>query len=131
MKDIKQLKMTSGEEIVCEIVEWPDEDETDVVVKNSYKIYEMIMGENKYYQFRPWMIYQDNNEYFQIININHIIGEAKPSESLLIHYYRVMNDIEENDNTDYDKLKEFLEQNDDFDSNESNLIKFPGNKNLH
>jgi hypothetical protein len=95
-----------------------------------------IPTENRYYQFRPWLIYQDNKEFFQIINGDHIVAEATPADELLLHYYRVINNINEDnleDNLEELKksIKEFMADTQFNDSDLSNLIKFPGNKKLH
>jgi hypothetical protein len=134
-KSIRQFKLTNGDEIVCDVVEWPDvdDDHNGLIVRNAYKIYmlnTLTPTENRYYQFRPWLIYQDNKEYFQVLNADHIIAEATPADELLVHYYKIVNNIDD-DNLEekIDKLKEILNE---FmsDSDSGNLIKFPGKK-LH
>jgi len=138
-KSIRQFKLTNGDEIVCDVVEWPDVDDehNGLVVRNAYKIFMLNTlnpTENRYYQFRPWLVYQDNKEFFQIINADHIIAEATPADELLVHYYRIINDIDDEENIEdkIDKLKEilneFISEN---DSDSGNLIKFPGKRNLH
>jgi hypothetical protein len=138
-KSIRQFKLTNGDEIVCDVVEWPDVDDehNGLVVRNAYKIFMLNTlnpTENRYYQFRPWLVYQDNKEFFQIINADHIVAEATPADELLVHYYRIINDIDDEENIEdkIDKLKEilneFISEN---DSDSGNLIKFPGKKNLH
>jgi hypothetical protein len=138
-KRIRQFKLTNGDEIVCDVVEWPDvdDDHNGLVVRNAYKIFMLNTlnpTENRYYQFRPWLVYQDNKEFFQIINADHIVAEATPADELLVHYYRIINDIDDDENIEdkIDKLKEilneFISEN---DSDSGNLIKFPGKKNLH
>lgn len=135
-KNIRQFKLTNGDEIVCDVVEWPDADDehNGLVVRNAYKIFMLNTlnpTENRYYQFRPWLVYQDNKEFFQIINADHIVAEATPADELLVHYYRIIHDITD-DNIDekIDKLKEILNE---FmpDSDSGNLIQFPGKRNLH
>lgn len=134
-KSIRQFKLTNGDEIVCDVVEWPDvdDDHNGLIVRNAYKIYMLNTlnpTENRYYQFRPWLVYQDNKEYFQVLNADHIIAEATPADELLVHYYKIVNNIDD-DNLEekIDKLKEILSE---FmsDSDSGNLIKFPGKK-LH
>lgn len=134
-KSIRQFKLTNGDEIVCDVVEWPDvdDDHNGLIVRNAYKIYMLNTlnpTENRYYQFRPWLVYQDNKEYFQVLNADHIIAEATPADELLVHYYKIVNNIDD-DNLEekIDKLKEILNE---FmsDSDSGNLIKFPGKK-LH
>ena len=138
-KSIRQFKLTNGDEIVCDVVEWPDVDDehNGLVVRNAYKIFMLNTlnpTENRYYQFRPWLVYQDNKEFFQIINADHIVAEATPADELLVHYYRIINDIDDEENIEdkIDKLKEilneFISEN---DSDSGNLIKFPGKRNLH
>ena len=138
-KSIRQFKLTNGDEIVCDVVEWPDVDDehNGLVVRNAYKIFMLNTlnpTENRYYQFRPWLVYQDNKEFFQIINADHIVAEATPADELLVHYYRIINHIDDDENIEdkIDKLKEilneFISEN---DSDSGNLIKFPGKKNLH
>lgn len=129
-RSIRQFKLTNGDEIVCDVVEWPDIDNDDngLVVRNAYKIFminTLAPTENRYYQFRPWLIYQDNKEFFQIINADHIVAEATPSEELLLYYYRIVNESQGNDE---EMINEFMSEN---DSDLDNLIKFPGNTKLH
>ena len=138
-KSIRQFKLTNGDEIVCDVVEWPDVDDehNGLVVRNAYKIFMLNTlnpSENRYYQFRPWLVYQDNKEFFQIINADHIVAEATPADELLVHYYRIINDIDDEENIEdkIDKLKEILNEfMSENDSDSGNLIKFPGKKNLH
>jgi hypothetical protein len=93
--------------------------------------------ENRYYQFRPWLVYQDKKDYFQVLNADHIIAEATPADELLVHYYRIINDVKEtesdleNNISKLEKiLKEYMSDEDFNDSDFGNLIKFPGKK-LH
>ena len=138
-KSIRQFKLTNGDEIVCDVVEWPDVDDehNGLVVRNAYKIFMLNTlnpTENRYYQFRPWLVYQDNKEFFQIINADHIVAEATPADELLVHYYRIINHIDDDKNIEnkIDKLREILNEfMSENDSDSGNLIKFPGKKNLH
>ena len=68
MNEIKHFKLSNGEEIVCDVIEWPDVDgdSPDIVVRNALKLLrlELLNEDNiRYYQFRPWMVYQDDPEY--------------------------------------------------------------------
>ena len=141
-KSIRQFKLTNGDEIVCDVVEWPDEEEgpNALVVRNAYKIHMVVPitpSENRFYQFRPWMIYQDNPEYFQILNGDHILAEATPSEEMLQQYARLFSEESELEDLDkmQAKLKEMLdlvnaEEVDLYggDSDFGNLIQFPGRR---
>lgn len=101
MSDIKQFKLTNGDELVCEVVEWPedDEDSRDIVVRNAYKIIVIDHDRdgNRFYSFRPWMIYQHDPEYFQLINGYHVVAEANPSPKVLEYYFQALK-LENEDN---------------------------------
>jgi hypothetical protein len=58
MNEIKHFKLSNGEEVVCDVVEWPDVDgdSPDIVVRNCFKI------------ISCW--YAKGNEVFGIINLN-------------------------------------------------------------
>jgi len=141
-KSIRQFKLSNGDEIVCDVVEWPseDDDHNGLIVRNAYKIFmvnTLNPTENRYYQFRPWLVYQDKKDYFQVLNADHIIAEATPADELLVHYYRVINDTDENEKELEDKiaklekvLEEYMSDKTFNDSDSNNLIQFPGRK-LH
>jgi hypothetical protein len=40
MNEIKHFKLSNGDEVVCDVVEWPDidGDSPDIVVRNCFKI---------------------------------------------------------------------------------------------
>lgn len=145
MTEIKQFKLSSGEEIICDIVQWPDfeNDEGDMIVRNIFKIVSIdsTINGDKYYTFRPWLSFQDEEDMLQTINVNHIMGEANPSEKLLTHYFTAVkggaNEASEEARKDIQqKLEDYinnlrsnlegrlLESGDsDFDTN---IVKFPG-----
>ena len=85
--EIRQFKLASGEEIVCEIMQWHNEEELEIVVRKPMKL---VMGEMetgvRFYSFRPWMVYQENPEDFIILNGHHVIGIAFPPDSLIKQY---------------------------------------------
>jgi hypothetical protein len=141
MNEIKHFKLSNGEEIVCDVVEWPDPDgdSPDLVVRNSYKIVTTFIKGNdgaRFYQFRPWMIYQDDPEMFQVINCNHIIGEANPPTELIEQYCKV---VLAEDLTTEDLQKKLAEYIDDVkqnissesDNSDKKIIKFPNKNKLH
>jgi hypothetical protein len=140
MNEIKHFKLTNGEEIVCDVVEWPDEDgdSPDIVVRNAFKIIQSGTDRAegiRYYQFRPWMVYQDEPEMFQILNGNHIIGEANPPEGLLEQYLKIIDaDVMTSDDIEK-RLAEYVDEvanliNGDSDVI-SKIVKFPTKTRLH
>ena len=85
--DLRQFKLTSGEEIVCEVLQWDDSTEIEIVVKKAMRL---VMQESvdgiKYYSFRPWMVYQEHPEDILILNGNNVIGIAFPPDTLVLQY---------------------------------------------
>ncbi len=147
--EIKQFKLSSGEEIICEVMEWPnvEEDEVDVVVRNVFKIIaiEQTVSGNRYYTFKPWMVFQDEAEMFQLINSTHVIGEANPSQKLLEQYFiAIRGETSEDSEAARAEIEKRLEQyinslremvsgqaQGSDDSEDANIIKFPGGRTLH
>lgn len=83
----RQLKLTNGDEIVADVYQWNDDDHDEVVVKNAMKLnlYEGPTGE-KFFSFRPWMVYQEQESDLLVLLARHIISIAIPIEPLLVQY---------------------------------------------
>ena len=92
--EIRQFKLASGEEIVCEIITWNNEEELELVVRKAMKL---VLGEMetgmRYYSFRPWMVYQENPEDFVVLNGNHVVGIGYPPESLMEQYDEAVDEM--------------------------------------
>lgn len=89
--DIKQFKLANGEEIVCEVVEWHDEETADIIIRDSYKVitYQSASSRDRYHTFTPWMLLQEGEGLFQSINSDLIVGSCSPTEEMLREYWRV------------------------------------------
>lgn len=133
-----QFKLTSGEEILCQVLE-DDEDDVNIVVRQTMEI---IAAENfsgmRFYTFRPWMTYQVNSEYMQLVNTSHIVGEAKPDKLLLQQYLKVVEDAEKDvkeKEVEFEKKYEQLMEKIDAmhkDDSKDNVIHFnPDKSKLH
>lgn len=86
-----QFKLSTGDEIVCEVVDEPEDDDPNIVIRNAMKVF-TIEGPDgtRYHTFRPWMTYQDRQSYLQLLNVNHIVGESKPSEMLVQQFMKAI-----------------------------------------
>ena len=88
MNKLKQFKMSSGDEIVCEVVEYND---NDVIAKKVIQIDSQILDEGtRAYVMRPWMLYQDGIEQFTIITKSNILATAIPTDGLIHQYYTTL-----------------------------------------
>jgi hypothetical protein len=139
MNEIKHFKLSNGDEIVCDVVEWPDADadSPDIVIRNAFKIVTAGTKGNgiRYYQFKPWMIYQDEPDMFQVINGNHIIGEANPPTLLIEQYWKVVSAEELTDQDVEKKLSEYIDNLKDLMEDDpelkSKILQFPSKNKLH
>jgi len=147
--EIKQFKLSSGEEVICEVLEWPndEEDEVDIVVRNVFRIVaiDQTVSGNRYYTFKPWMVFQDEADMFQLINNTHVIGEANPSQKLLEQYFiAIRGESSEDSEAARAEIEKRLEDyinnlrnmisgqtQDTSDSGDDKVIKFPGGRTLH
>lgn len=129
-----QFRLSNGDEIVAQVVEEPEGEDFNIVVRNALMVIrsENIQEGYRYYSFRPWMSFQLNDSYFQLLNFNHIVGEAKPDEVLLNQYRKAL-ESEMNEPFNAKSDEEELEQirrmvaklklvTDEFDSDQSGNV---------
>jgi len=86
MKEIKQFKMTSGSEIICEVVEWAEEEFREIVIRNCMEIIKIQNTHEIFYVFRPWIHYLESNEDLCVINSDHVVATANPNPALVAQY---------------------------------------------
>jgi hypothetical protein len=113
---IKQFMLTSGEQILCEVLEWPDEEVSEIVVRSAYKLVLQEDDEVRYHTFKPWMCFQDSHEQVMTININHVVGEANPAEEVLKYYIKAVSNQALSDDETEEQLnayKKLLNGDDD------------------
>ena len=85
--NFRQMELASGEEIVGDVYQWNDETHDEIVIKNAMRLnlYEGPTGD-KFFSFRPWMVYQENEEDLIVLLSQHVVSIAVPSDPLLIQY---------------------------------------------
>lgn len=99
MTDIKQFILANGDEIVCEVLEWADEQTPDMVVRRAFKVITLddhIRG-MRFYTLRPWMLYQSGKDVYNTINSMHIVAEANPSKKILTQYEASIEEAEQDE----------------------------------
>jgi len=147
--EFRQFKLTNRDEIIAEVVDHGDDDTPDIILRKVMKIIVVDDFEEnvRYYTFKPWLSFQDDIEELSSLNSVHVVGEATPSKTVMMHYVKSLNEVDR-----YNKLKragmdmneiadiikdmtekemeDFLEKkfgaaNDDiFDSSDPKIIKF-------
>ena len=55
--NLAQFKLTSGHEIVCDVIEWCDEGDTEIIARNVMQIVAGQISDNEsVFMFRPWIM---------------------------------------------------------------------------
>ena len=86
----KQLKLTNGDELICEVIE----KDIDMLVRNAMKLMPMEdQADIRYYSFRPWMLLQHDEDAVQLIHSHHIVGEATPTAKMMEQYKYIMEEF--------------------------------------
>mgnify|MGYP000511803193 CR=1 FL=1 len=135
---IKQFRLSTAEELICEVIEWDTEESTAIVIRAAFKI---IESENwktgvKVLAFRPFMAFGEDPSIIQTINALHIVGELTPSSELLKMYVKCVSkmkkdiktlksaptfDLDELNHLSDDELGDYLK---DYFKNEHNMKSF-------
>lgn len=80
---IKQLKLVTGDEVICKVVE----DGDDIVIKDALMIVCRYTDEdNRYYSFRTFMTYQDDPDSMCIIKSSKLVAYCNPTDELIREY---------------------------------------------
>lgn len=97
-KVFKQFKMSNDDEIICEVLEWNNEENDAMVVRSVLKVVNVEDFEKgiRFYAFRPWMIFIDDPEELHTINSHHIISEVNPSSDIIKQYTKAVMELREN-----------------------------------
>ena len=140
-QDIAQFKFSSGQEIVCEVMEWPDGDGNDIIIRNAMSIVagETMEGE-RIYMFRPWVHYLEKANEYIIVNAQHVLSQNRPNEFLIKEYLDAVVTMhehakerdEEYIEAEKENLKRiqkgmtrFVNRSDEEETAKDNIVKFP------
>ena len=101
--EFRQFKLTNQEEIIAEVIDHGDDDTPDIIVRKVMKIIVVDDYEEnvRYYTFKPWVSFQDDIEDLCSLNSVHVVGEATPSKTVMLHYVKSLNEVDR-----YNKLKQ-------------------------
>jgi len=127
--DIRQLVLSNGQELLCEVVQWPDMEIDEQEVMIIRKAAKIIIQENfeqgtRWFTFRPFMTYQDDNSSLCSLMPYHIITIGHPSKVLKNQYTKYQKLLsEENEGTAEDPFQ-YFQEGIDSDENFANVIPF-------
>jgi len=145
MYEYKHFRLVGGEEILCEVIEWIEEQHNEIIVRDVMAIVPSLTSTNeKVYVFKPWLHYIEGKEELIIINSAHVVATVTPNPILLEQYLRAVVEMhltaadrisEQMLKTQRkfadiaNSLKEIFDEDEygefDGDSDASNIIKFP------
>jgi len=132
-KNVKQFKLNNGEEIVCEILEYADDDYYDLLIRRAFEI-KCIIGPDytRYYAMKPWMTVSEGKDNLISLNTSSIIGEVNPAKIVMEHYQSAVKESElsqeEIETNMINQVKKYEKVMDDSDNTLGNVINFPGKK---
>lgn len=140
MSDIRQFKMITGQEIICEVMEWPDDQVADMIVKNAVEVVGTDMSDGiRYYSFKPWMVMQEGDGLYLNLNADMIVCEAIPTPKLFSYYEEAIankqKEMEEEETPLTNKIEQWLErlrsQVEGSMDSDGKVIRFPNKDKLH
>lgn len=140
MTSFTQFKLSNGDEIIVNVIQEPEGEDINIVIKDAMMIVrsEEVDSGFRYYSLRPWMSFQLNSDYFQLLNYSHIVGEAKPDKQLVIQYEKAieneMGPTREDDEQEIEMLKSLYrnatDEEEDLDA-EDNIVPLFDKDKLH
>jgi len=131
---VRQFKLTSGDEIICEVLEWDDTENSEIIVRHLFEIrkVDMMASSTRLYTIQPYVSFQVGDTVVSSINSDHISVISQPAKTLIDQYKSSIKNyvLEESDSADleekFENIKKFLDQlEEDYDSDVSNIIHFP------
>lgn len=92
--DIIQFKLSSGDEIICQVADWAEETGEDYIVKNAMCLVQKIVNDQATkYMFKPWFTLVENSNQFVCIAKEHIVACCSPNSQLLGEYGRACREM--------------------------------------
>ncbi|HAW79393.1 MAG TPA: hypothetical protein DCX27_06540 [Balneola sp.] len=138
MDDIRQLKLSTGEEIVCQILDWADEEAGDLVIRHAYRLYTVDDDVRGYrlFSIKPWMTMQEGDDMFITMNIMNIAAQAKPSQKIEKQFWNAVQHSNMTEAELNQKLEQYISRmqehgEDEYDEELENVITFPGSDKIH
>tara|TARA_B100001093_G_scaffold88811_2_gene80823 strand:+ start:439 stop:861 length:423 start_codon:yes stop_codon:yes gene_type:complete len=127
---IKQIKMSSGDEILCEIVDITDD---ELIVRHALQICKIEIDANRSYgMLRPWISFQEKTQELISLNDMHILAIAVPSEDLISQFDKaITNKVDEDLDVEtwmerlYNKKEDLEVKFHEMLDSDENIIKFP------
>ena len=128
--DVRQIVLSNGQELLCEVVQWPDMEIDEQEVMIIRKAAKIIIQENfeqgtRWFTFRPFMTYQDDNSSLCPLMPYHIITIGHPSQVLKNQYTKYLKLLaSEENNIKAEDPFQYFKEGADSDDRFENVIPF-------
>jgi hypothetical protein len=88
MNEVTHMKLSSGEEIVCEVLDWPDEGEKEIIVRMAFALRTQFDPEtmSAIYGLVPWMTMVESVNDYIVLSSDHVVSITKATSSFLREY---------------------------------------------
>lgn len=140
--NLVQLRMSSGDEVICEVMEWPSDDSPEMIVRNAMCLSYSYDAEDfsQVFGLKPWFTMLENYNEYIIIDTNKVMATAKPNKSFIDEYIDAVaqmhqlgvkrkrdaqQEMIEQEKRFLDALEKIQSRFDSKDSSISNVINFP------
>lgn len=112
MNNIRQFKLTTGEELICQVLEWADDDEVDIVIRHVYEINRVDDDARgyRYYNLKPWMVMQEGDERFITLNTMHVVSQCKADEKIVEQFHEAVKNSQLSEEELQEKVERYLKK---------------------
>jgi len=134
MTEVKQLKLISGEEVICELVaiEVDDYDAEVMVIRAAYNIISQEDFENKfrYYTFRPFMAQIIDPSHILVLNSGSVLCMTNPATNVYDQYIEYIEHFRKEERSkEHEQEKDLFDEIMEESEKDEKIVKF--NPKLH
>jgi hypothetical protein len=130
--ELAQFKLVNGEEVICQVAEFPSEDENQYIVFNAFSV-RSILNEDytMSYGLSPWMMLVENTNDYIVVSASHILSIVKPTIFMKLEYNEALKSTlmaaQERLSRIKERAAEILDSSGSEES-KSNIVTFPFGK---
>lgn len=90
MNSLRYFKLANGDEIIADVIDWPDEESYEIVAVNVLRIVHVRTESpnSTIYHLKPWMIGIIGQESLITINPDSVVGISVPPKDILTFYQK-------------------------------------------
>ena len=121
----RHIKLTTGEEVLCKVMDFDGVDEESLVIHRPYIL---VSGEDyakgiRYYTFKPFMMWQEDSVI--VLNAINIVAIKSPSQFVIDQYnnhLRETDSLKDEEDDSNKSLDNFVKEQEEKD--EGNVLRF-------